>query len=67
MILLFPLLPYGFVASGFMLGFVREQGQHWIKDRPNAWKFWNWGKGSWIDIVFWTLSGVTAEYIFRQL
>jgi hypothetical protein len=50
----------GFILGGFLIGFVREQGQYWIKDRPIAWKFWLWGKGPWFDIVFWTLGGLVA-------
>lgn len=66
-ILLLPLLPWGMVLAGFGIGFVREQGQHWIKDRPNAWKFWNWGRGSWIDMIFWTLSGLVANIILMYI
>jgi hypothetical protein len=66
-ILLLTLLPYGFIVSGFLIGFVREQGQRWITNRPNAWKFWAWGRGSWIDMTFWTLGGITAEILFRLI
>lgn len=66
-ILLFPLLiPYGFVVSGFLIGFVREQGQEYeASGATAAWSFWNWGNGRWIDIVFWTMGGAAAELIFR--
>ena len=56
----------GFVISAFMIGFMREQGQKWISDRPNAWKFWTWGKNSWIDVTFWTLGGLVVELFLRS-
>lgn len=60
-------VPCGFVISAFLIGFIREQGQELeAKGSAVAWKFWNWGKGRWIDIFFWTLSGVVLEVIFQN-
>lgn len=66
-ILLLPILmPWGFVLSGFMIGFVREQGQEYVSKGPStAWKFWKWHSGRWLDIAFWTLGGLAAELIFK--
>lgn len=59
-------VPFGFVISGFLIGFIREQGQELEANGSKAaWKFWNWGKGRWIDILFWTLAGVTLEIMFQ--
>jgi hypothetical protein len=59
-------VPFGFVISGFLIGFIREQGQELeVNGAKAAWKFWNWGKGRWIDITFWTLAGVTLETLFQ--
>ena len=68
-ILLLPLLlPWGFVISGFLIGFVREQGQEYeIKGQSAAWSFWKWNGGRWLDIAFWTLGGLVAEIIFRSM
>ena len=68
-ILLLPLiLPWGFVISGFLIGFVREQGQELeVNGETVAWKIWKWGKGRWLDIAFWTLGGLAAELIFRAM
>jgi hypothetical protein len=68
-ILLLPILmPWGFVLSGFIIGFVREQGQEYISKGPGAsWKFWQWHSGRWLDIAFWTLGGLAAELIFKTI
>lgn len=68
-ILLLPILmPWGFVLSGFMIGFVREQGQEYEAKGPDAaWKFWKWTSSRWLDIAFWTLGGLAAEMIFKTL
>ena len=68
-ILLLPLLmPWGFVVSGFLIGFVREQGQEYeIKGPKAAWQFWKWGSGRWLDVAFWTLGGLAAEIIFKSI
>ncbi|MEN6411585.1 MAG: hypothetical protein ABFC84_02335 [Veillonellales bacterium] len=68
-ILLLPILmPWGFVLSGFMIGFVREQGQEYeSKGQEAAWQFWKWSRSRWLDVLFWTLGGFVAELIFRSM
>lgn len=63
-ILLLPQLVFGgFVIAGFLIGFVREQGQHWVSNRAIAWKFWKWGPNSYWDILFWTVGGAAAQLL----
>lgn len=63
--LMIPLLfPYGFVVGGFLIGFIREQGQHYISEGPASWKFWKWEGDSWLDIAFWTTGGAIVEFLF---
>lgn len=63
-VLTLPLLGLlGFALAGFVIGFIREQGQNYVVVRDGAWKFWEWDKDSWIDIVFWTLGGLVAGLI----
>lgn len=65
-ILLLPFITVGgFILSAFFIGFTREQGQRWMTDRENAWKFWMWGKNSYLDLTFWTLGGVVLEMLLR--
>lgn len=68
-VLLLPILmPWGFVVSGFIIGFIREQGQEYESKGPNAaWQFWKWNGGRWLDIAFWTLGGLAVEVIFKTI
>lgn len=50
----------GYILAGFTIGFIREQGQAYVKVQGNAWKFWDWEGDAWLDIVFWTLGGLVA-------
>ena len=54
--LLIPLIPFGFIGSGFLIGVVQERAR-------NA----TWNNDAWINVSLWTLSGLTAEFIFRQI
>lgn len=54
--LLIPLIPFGFIGAGFLIGVVQERAR-------NS----NWNNDAWINVSLWTLSGITAEFLFRQI
>lgn len=47
---------YGFILSGFILGYLREVEQH----RSFTLNFW-----SWLDVVFWIVGSITLWMIYK--